>query len=141
MIKVATIEDFEIIKELVDALIQESIYSKIFENYKLSEEMVKSYTDPFNLDNKMAVLVYEENEYVGLGVFDVLPWLYCDIPVKIARLSYIYIKPEYRHKGYRKEIEDTFEYWGKKIGAQWYSTGLKTDDYFKCETIYMKEVK
>lgn len=144
MLRIATIEDFAEIKELIDLLMKDSIYSKMFEGYSLSTDMVRSYTNPETLSQKICLLsLDDQGKTIGLGVFDIVPWLYNDAPIKIARLAYIYLKPDYRGKGLGKELNTAFEYWGKQVGANWYSKGNsgKKDGYMKFETIYMKEVK
>ena len=139
LIRIATREDFEVVNELVEALMKESVYSKLFKDYKLTHEMFSSYVTDFS--QKILLLTVDDNNAViGLSAFDILPWLYCDAPIRIARLSYIYIKPEERGKGYGKEIMSAFEHWGKAVGASYYSTAYKSDGYKKFETIYMKEI-
>ena len=126
---------------MLEELTQISVYKKIFKDYVLTKEIVEQYVSESNRQNRFCILVYEEDIPVGIGVFDILPWLYSDVEVRIARLSYIYVRSEYRGKGYGREIQESFEYWGKKVKANFYSTGIKTPGYKECETIYMKEVK
>lgn len=140
MIRVATQEDFEIVSKLVEGLIEDSVYSKLFKDYKLTHEMYRLYTT--KLSEKIFVLSLDkDNNVIGFSGFDIIPWLYCDAPVRIARLAYIYLKPEFRGKGYAKEIKVAFEHWGKTVGAQFYSTAHKYEGYKEVETIYMKEIK
>src|SRR5690242_16497079 len=118
---------------------KESIYSKLFEGYSLSEEMFLHYTE--NLHERMGIFTTDEHGTItGIGVFDILPWVGTDAPIRMARISFIYVKPEYRRLGYGKEIQTAFEHWGKAVGATFYSSGHKTKGYKKYETIYMKEV-
>lgn len=140
MIRLATIDDYEIIKKLVEELIAESVYRDLFKDYVLSKYMVQEYTTQPKL--KLCLLSLDDKDnIVGFSAFDIVPWLYCDAPIKMARVSYIYVRPEYRKKGYGKEIHEAFEYWGKQVGATHYSTSHKSKGYKKVETIYMKEVK
>ncbi len=151
MIVVVGTEDYEILKQLGDELTKSSVYSNLFYGFSLTKEMFDVYTkDP---KEKVAVLSKdEEGNILGFGVFDIIPWLYNDHPTRIARLAYIYVKPENRGKGVRQEIEAAFEYWGKLTGAKYYSIGITKDfdktekvvvakGYDKIETIFMKEVK
>ena len=137
-IRIANKDDYEIVKELSDALIKDSVYSKVFKDYSVTIDMFNQYV--INLREKIIALVLEDDKVVGFGAFDVIPWLYSDAPIRIARVAYIYVKPEFRGKGYGKEIMEAFEYWGKQVSATHYSISKKTEGYSKVETIYMKEV-
>lgn len=139
MIRVVTQDDFPLAKEMLDELSKESIYSFIFKNHQMTRKNFDFYlSDP---KERFAIFVLDENKEIGIAVFDIAPWYNNDIPIKIARLAYLYVRPEYRGKGYGKEIKEAFEYWGKSVGANYYSTSKKAEDYLKVETIYMKEVK
>lgn len=140
MIRVAVKADYPLIKELTEGLISETVYSDMFKGYALTEEMFKQYSTSYK--DKICIVVSSEDQDVGFAAFDVIPWLYHDVPLKIARLSYIYVKPEYRGKGLGKEINTAFEHWGKAVGATWLSKGNsgKNEGYRKFETIYMKEI-
>lgn len=139
MIRVIEDKDYEQTKELLEALMKETVYSKLFENYSLSKEMFEAYTK--NYSDRIGIFTLDEDKVTGIGVFDTLPWIGCDAPIRIARLSFIYVKPEFRTKGFGKEIMKAFEHWGKSVNASFYSIGHKAEGYNKMESIYMKEIK
>lgn len=141
MIRVATKEDYELVKDFTSKLIQDSPYQKMFEGYVLTEEMFNQYIS--NPNNKLCLISEVDGKPVGFAAFDLIPWLYHDAPVNIARFVYIYINPDNRGKGLGKELNQAFEYWGKIVGATWYSKGNsgKNEGYTKTEVVYMKEVK
>ncbi len=152
MLRVATKEDLESIRQLCNELSKASVYSALFEGYLVTDSMIYLYTNPNTLNEKICVIVSEDAVDVGFGAFDIIPWVYNDINLKMARLAYIYVKPEYRNKGYRQEIEMAFEHWGKFVKADWYSQGISKEsikineemnlkEYTKFETVYMKKVK
>ncbi len=141
MLRIATKEDYLIVKELAEELMKESVYAPLFAEHIFSEEMFSWYSNPDTLNEKICFLFStEEDKDVGLGAFDIVPWLYNDVPKKIARLSYPYIKPSFRNRGLGKEMKQAFEYWGKQAGADYYSVSHPGEGYKEYETIYMKEV-
>jgi RimJ/RimL family protein N-acetyltransferase len=140
LIKVAEQSDYEIVKILASELMKATVYSNLFKGYTLTEQMYNSYVTKLNEKACIIVLDNDTKEPIGFAAFDIIPWINSDAPIKIARLAYIYVREQYRGKGYGKEINIAFEHWGKQVGANCYSRSHKSEGYSKVETIYMKEV-
>ena len=138
MIRVATETDFPVVKELVQGLIRDSIYGKFFKGYELTPFMFNQYT--LNPLEKLCLMIEDTK---GFAMFDLVPWPYIDKEVKFARLSFIYIDPEYRGKGLMNDVLEAFEYWAKSVGAAYCAVGTKAPKrgYKKSETMYIKEIK
>ena len=92
---------------------------------------------------KLCLVIIDEKQAVGFAMFDILAWPFIDHEIKFARISFIYIDPEFRQKGHMDDVLTAFEHWGKLVGAHYYSVGVKTPKrgYQKVETVYMKEIK
>ena len=138
MIRIAAPEDRLLVESLVENLIEDSKYKGFFEGFR---DLVPVYLDRANKNN-ICVVVLDGEEAVGLGGFD-----FFEHPFYIARIAAIYVKKEFRNKGFASEILDTFEIWGKIVGAKMYNLGISTGadltkrGYKEYEVLYMKEVK
>lgn len=137
-IRVATLSDYQTVREMVPGLIRDSIYGKFFKDYDLTVDMFKQYvSDP----HKKLCLIIGDNK--GFAMFDIIAWPYIDKLVKFSRISFIFIDPEERGEGLMDSVLDAFEYWSKSVGAAYCTLGTKNAKrgYKKAEVVYMKEIK
>jgi RimJ/RimL family protein N-acetyltransferase len=135
MLRLATVEDFEAMKPLVYALKDDYKFTPLYRDFVFTEEVLRHYTA--NPKERCTVLAIENEEVVGFCTFEVQG--------NYARFVYVYLKPEFRDKGYMEQFLDAFEYWGS--GCKFYYMGVSDDNvdltkrgYQKCEIVYMKEI-
>lgn len=136
-IRAATREDLPLVAKWTQALIKESVYGKFFEGYTLTPEMLNQYVDK---PTEKFCLIIGDNK--GFAMFDTMIWPNIDTEVKFSRMPFVYIEPEERKKGLMETVLSAFEYWSKKVGAQYCTLGSsnKKRGYKKAETVYIKEI-
>lgn len=136
-IRLATKEDFNLISEFTQCLIEESSFGALFKGYQLTELMLDQYISaPYE---KLCLIIGEDE---GFAMFDTMSWPYIDHAVKFAKLSFVYIRPESRKSGLMDNVLTALEYWAKQTGCNGCLVGPKTKKkgYKKVETVYMKVI-
>lgn len=142
MIKVATKEDKEICLEFLDKTIQSSMWKDFYPNIN-KEALVMSYL--ISPATRIALLVYNEETPIGLVAFDT--YQYPDSPVKIGRISSLYLEEEFRGKGIMHTVLEAFHHWCKQIGCSYTNLGvtegvdLEKHGYKKMEVLYLKDIR
>lgn len=135
--RIATRDDYAIVKHTVDKLIKDSKYNSLFSTFSLTDIEFEEY-----VHYGSCALSFDEDKLVGLAAWGFMPL----VDKLAARLVAIYVDPEYRKTGRAKELMDIFEYWGKANGCQVYYVGVSTGHdltklgYDPFEVVYMKEV-
>lgn len=129
---------------MLEQLASESTYGSLFTMPMFTKDIWSLYTS--DLKSRICILAIDEDENVkGFATFEIMGWPNLDIPIKMARESFIYIKPEFRRTRVVKELLDSFEHWSKSVGATHCLIGTNSDmtkfGYTKREVIYMKEIK
>jgi GNAT superfamily N-acetyltransferase len=146
MLRIAKIEDKEVIKELLNKFIEDSPYK----NFPLKEEVFSKYIELFLEDasgGRVCILDEEDGEVVAVGAVEVVPWLFTEL--MIARELAVYVTPKYRKKGIGKDIIAAIEFWASKVGCQFVQLSTLRKDcdklykelgYEITESIYLKSV-
>lgn len=145
MIRIATIEDLPVIKELLRSLVEDSKYNKFFDEDLYSDENISQFLNPETREHKVLILVLDNEEVIGFAAFETMLFPYSK--QKMAQVVPLYLKPEQRGKGHMKEIREAFEYWANKVGCKFAWMGVSSEGidptnngYVKYETVYMKEL-
>jgi len=144
--RVATEKDISLLEEFIEQAFLDSKYIGLLSEYKETEGISKYFVDPTTLNIRTGIIKTVDDVDIGCALFEVLPSYFGNN--YIARIVAVYLKPDFRGKGYMKEILDAFEYWGKLVGCKYYHVGVSRDnvdlvnrDYVKFETMFMKEIK
>jgi RimJ/RimL family protein N-acetyltransferase len=138
MLRRMTLEDFELLKPMVESLREESKYFAMYKDFVFTEEFLKVFIDTPN--EKIGLIVLDGEEPVGFCTYEVNYGL-------VARLGYVYLIPEARGKGFMTEITNALEHWAKLVGCKFSFIGVTKEDvdltkngYQRCEVVYMKEI-
>lgn len=128
----------------MEGLASESEYGSLFNMSFFTKDIWSLYTT--DLFNRICILsIDEEDNIQGFATFEVTGWPNLDLPIKMARESFIFIKPEFRHTGIVSEFLKAFEHWAKSVGASHCMLGTNSDmskyGYQQKEIVYMKEIK
>lgn len=145
-LRVATIEDKELIAEYAAALITTSDFGPmLFKNLVLTPDQIPACV---NLDREdlidltLCYIIENEKEPVGFVSFEKYPWL----NIFIGKIAYVYILPEWRGKGLMNDVLDCFEDWAKATKCNFTALGITTganpinNGYKKYEVMYIKEL-
>jgi len=145
MLRLATQDDFPIIKDFLQKFIQETAYK----NFPIDKSILDVYVKNFlaNYSNRIGLLIFHEDQPVGLAAFECTTLAFA--PIKLAREVALWIDKDYRNNGYGKEVIGALEYWAKMMGCYFvqlgtlekdYDTFYKENGYKKIESIYIKEL-
>ncbi len=142
MLRIAEEKDLEALTELLNKLFEErEEYKGIFSAVS-TEELVKPYLNPNTRTERLGLILEHEGVPVGLAGFETKPCF----NFTIALISALYLAPEFRSKGLMSDLLETFELWGKQVGAKYYHAGVSTGadltkrGYMKYEVLFMKKV-
>ena len=113
MLKVATLDDFDVVKEMANNFFEASPYKDYPRDEKVFDDYITSFLSPGS--TRMAVLSYEEDKLVGLIAFELGSWLFS--PVKVVVERALWVDKEYRKSNHAMELIGAFEYWGNKMGC------------------------
>jgi ribosomal protein S18 acetylase RimI-like enzyme len=141
MLRIATEADVATVSEMLKDLVENSKYKSIFSTMA-NEEVVKEYVNQDTLNDRICFILEVDDKVAGFVACEAKP---C-VDFKVAQLTAIYLKPEFRKQGHAKTLMEVFEAWGKKIGSKLYYAGVSTgadlagSGYTQYEVLYMKEV-
>jgi GNAT superfamily N-acetyltransferase len=141
MIRIATIEDLDLIYSMAKEFAKQSPYTE-FVNYDYLLEMIKDFINSPNED-KIILL----NADKGMLAAMVTPFMFGNVILGVEVAWWV--SPEHRNSNVGKELIEAFEFWAKKVGC--HSTTLACMDidlekfyqkrgYTKYESVYMKEL-
>lgn len=139
MIRLATQDDYNLVRGYTEKLRDESIYGKFFKGQELTLEKYLEYVDQ---PKEKLIIIIQDIVDCGFAAFDSMVWPSLDKEIKFTRMPFVYIEPHHRKRGLMDGVLEAFEYWTKKIGAAYSTVGTKTKKrgYKKSEVVYIKEV-
>lgn len=144
-LRIAIEDDYTILKEMMDGLVKDSIHNEMLQGFYLTEEQFKEFTNPNTLNKRITLIGEVDGHPVGFAAFETV--FATNVPVLIARLAAIYIKPDFRDKDYPKIFAEALEVWGKEIDADYSNINISngvdisSQGYIKYEVVYMKRIK
>jgi len=146
MLRIASVDDLDLVKSLLDEFLSDEKYTGIYKYYSFTDDIIKMFLDPASHRERIGLVIEnKDNEPIGFVAFEKLDSVYSSF--KVSRILPLYIKPKYRKRGYMNEVMDAFEYWGKLVGTSHHIVGVSNEwadltkrGYEKYEVMYIKEV-
>lgn len=146
-IRVATIEDKNLIAEYAAALITTSDFGPLlFKDLVLTPDQIPLCVNLNRDDLKDLTICYiitlDNGEPIGFASFEKYPWL----NIFIGKIAYVYIRPEHRKRKFMNKVIDTFEEWAEASKCNFTALGITTgadpsnNGYKKYEVMYIKEI-
>lgn len=139
MFKIATIDDLELVKELLRKNVEDSPYKG---EINVDAIPLKEFMEN---PEKVIFFITEQDKVIGITAFETV--FLVEGQGKVSRILPLYLEPEYRGKGITKKIISLFETWSRlegcskaSIGVSAENVSLEKDGYKKCEVIYMKDL-
>jgi len=142
MIKIATIDDFEPIAQMVYKFLETTRYFEM----STEDKMLAIIEDFLTAPNEEKIVLLEEDKGMIAGM--VTPFIFGNL--KVAAEVGWWVEPEHRKEGVGLNLLTAFEFWAKKVGCA-SVTMVSLDDelgkfyerngYTLYERAYMKELK
>lgn len=142
MLKVATLEDFDIIKSMVLKFIATTEYADVYDEETINELILKILSSP--KEEKIIFLHGDQGFIAGA----ITPFIF-GVQHKVATELGWWVEPEVRKTNVAKELVGIFEAWAIKLGAKLITlisldenTGklYEKNNYKLCERAYVRKL-